>query len=71
MQNTSETAQVYKCLYATNGGYFAVSTGACIGNLITDGKVIQVRSHGYSIQATGHAATHGSTGSRCMLMDWK
>ena len=49
VQKTSETAQVYKCLYATNGGYFNVNNGACIGNLITDSKVIQVRSYGYSI----------------------
>lgn len=41
LQKTSETAQVSKCVYATNGGYFG-STGACVGNLITDSKVIQV-----------------------------
>ena len=58
MEKTSQTAQVYKCLYATNGGYFGVSTGVCIGNLITDGKVIQVRSRGYSFQATIHTATY-------------
>lgn len=57
LQKTSETAQVSKCVYATNGGYFG-STGACIGNLITDSKVIQVCDYGYGIHGN---SMYGST----------
>uniref|UniRef100_A0A7S4NU45 Phosphodiester glycosidase domain-containing protein n=1 Tax=Paramoeba aestuarina TaxID=180227 RepID=A0A7S4NU45_9EUKA len=40
-QVTSLTAEQNGCLYATNGGFFNVGTGACIGTLVIDSKVIQ------------------------------
>ncbi|XP_021449243.2 N-acetylglucosamine-1-phosphodiester alpha-N-acetylglucosaminidase isoform X1 [Oncorhynchus mykiss] len=36
-----ETANVARCLYAQNGGFFGTSTGECLGNVVSDG--VQVR----------------------------
>jgi N-acetylglucosamine-1-phosphodiester alpha-N-acetylglucosaminidase len=38
---TSEIAVARGCLYAVNGGSFDMSTGACNGNLISNGTVFQ------------------------------
>ncbi|XP_030041630.1 N-acetylglucosamine-1-phosphodiester alpha-N-acetylglucosaminidase isoform X2 [Microcaecilia unicolor] len=35
-----ETAKFRKCLVAQNGGYFNVETGECLGNVISDGKLV-------------------------------
>ncbi|XP_029469203.1 N-acetylglucosamine-1-phosphodiester alpha-N-acetylglucosaminidase isoform X2 [Rhinatrema bivittatum] len=35
-----ETAKFRRCLVAQNGGYFNVETGACLGNVISDGKLV-------------------------------
>uniref|UniRef100_A0A7S0A6V4 Phosphodiester glycosidase domain-containing protein n=1 Tax=Pyrodinium bahamense TaxID=73915 RepID=A0A7S0A6V4_9DINO len=42
-EKTSVTAQKHhpKCRLAINAGYFNVTDGACIGNLVSDGVVIQ------------------------------
>jgi N-acetylglucosamine-1-phosphodiester alpha-N-acetylglucosaminidase len=40
-QKTSDNAMSHKCVAATNAGFFNVQTGACIGNVVTDGKRIQ------------------------------
>ena len=42
LAKTSVTAQNNKCVYATNGGYFNVQTGDCVGNIISDGVPVQV-----------------------------
>lgn len=34
------TAKTRKCLIAQNGGYFNTKTGQCLGNVISDGKVV-------------------------------
>eukprot|EP01121_Diplochlamys_sp_Union-15-3_P022729 TRINITY_DN9767_c0_g1_i2.p1 TRINITY_DN9767_c0_g1~~TRINITY_DN9767_c0_g1_i2.p1 ORF type:complete len:233 (+),score=37.04 TRINITY_DN9767_c0_g1_i2:53-751(+) len=39
---TTITARAAGCVLATNAGFFNVETGACIGNLISNGKVIEV-----------------------------
>ncbi|XP_034534267.1 N-acetylglucosamine-1-phosphodiester alpha-N-acetylglucosaminidase [Notolabrus celidotus] len=36
-----ETASVAGCLYAQNAGYFNTHTGACLGNLVSDGRLVQ------------------------------
>jgi len=38
---TSVTARASSCVAASNAGFFDVPTGACIGNLITDGEFVQ------------------------------
>ncbi|KJE91657.1 hypothetical protein CAOG_02765 [Capsaspora owczarzaki ATCC 30864] len=39
--NTSVTAKQNNCLFATNAGFFDVNTGACIGNIVIDGKTVE------------------------------
>ncbi|XP_053132933.1 N-acetylglucosamine-1-phosphodiester alpha-N-acetylglucosaminidase [Hemicordylus capensis] len=36
-----ETARLGKCLVAQNGGYFDTKTGACLGNVVSDGQLVQ------------------------------
>lgn len=36
-----ETARRGKCLVAQNGGYFDMDTGACLGNVVSDGRLVQ------------------------------
>ncbi|XP_009276573.1 PREDICTED: N-acetylglucosamine-1-phosphodiester alpha-N-acetylglucosaminidase [Aptenodytes forsteri] len=36
-----ETAKLGKCLVAQNGGYFDMGTGECLGNVVSDGKLVR------------------------------
>ncbi|NWU52805.1 NAGPA acetylglucosaminidase, partial [Dromas ardeola] len=36
-----ETARLGKCLVAQNGGYFNMETGGCLGNVVSDGKLVR------------------------------
>uniref|UniRef100_A0A8C3KL32 N-acetylglucosamine-1-phosphodiester alpha-N-acetylglucosaminidase n=1 Tax=Calidris pygmaea TaxID=425635 RepID=A0A8C3KL32_9CHAR len=36
-----ETARLRKCLVAQNGGYFNMETGECLGNVVSDGKLVR------------------------------
>nr|XP_025952109.1 N-acetylglucosamine-1-phosphodiester alpha-N-acetylglucosaminidase [Dromaius novaehollandiae] len=36
-----ETAQLGKCLVAQNGGYFDMGTGECLGNVVSDGRLVR------------------------------
>ncbi|XP_066496906.1 N-acetylglucosamine-1-phosphodiester alpha-N-acetylglucosaminidase [Tiliqua scincoides] len=36
-----ETARRGKCLVAQNGGYFDMKSGACLGNVVSDGRLVQ------------------------------
>jgi len=36
----SESAKQHNCIYASNGGFFNVSTGNCLGNLYSDGRLV-------------------------------
>ncbi|XP_039594877.1 N-acetylglucosamine-1-phosphodiester alpha-N-acetylglucosaminidase isoform X1 [Polypterus senegalus] len=36
-----ETARPRKCLVAQNGGYFDTSTNECLGNVVSDGKLVR------------------------------
>ncbi|XP_027745426.1 N-acetylglucosamine-1-phosphodiester alpha-N-acetylglucosaminidase [Empidonax traillii] len=35
-----ETARLGSCLVAQNGGYFNMDTGECLGNVVSDGKLV-------------------------------
>lgn len=37
----SESAQEYECEVATNAGFFNTHTNACLGNLVSEGKLVQ------------------------------
>ncbi|XP_062394468.1 N-acetylglucosamine-1-phosphodiester alpha-N-acetylglucosaminidase isoform X2 [Sardina pilchardus] len=37
----SETARPKKCLYAQNGGFFDTDKNSCLGNVVSDGKMVQ------------------------------
>jgi len=39
---TTDTAAANGCQWATNGGFFDMDTGECIGNLISNGQAIQL-----------------------------
>uniref|UniRef100_A0A7S3GAC3 Phosphodiester glycosidase domain-containing protein n=1 Tax=Palpitomonas bilix TaxID=652834 RepID=A0A7S3GAC3_9EUKA len=39
---TSATATADGCTFATNAGFFNMDTGACIGAIVSDGKVVEV-----------------------------
>jgi len=41
-ETTSANAAASGCIAASNGGFFDMSTGACIGNIITNGTVIEL-----------------------------
>lgn len=36
-----ETAAAAGCLYAQNGGFFNTKTHQCLGNVVSDGRVVQ------------------------------
>ncbi|XP_069777927.1 N-acetylglucosamine-1-phosphodiester alpha-N-acetylglucosaminidase isoform X2 [Narcine bancroftii] len=36
-----ETAKSRKCLMAQNGGFFNTNTGHCLGNIVSDGKLVR------------------------------
>ncbi|XP_030315899.1 N-acetylglucosamine-1-phosphodiester alpha-N-acetylglucosaminidase [Calypte anna] len=36
-----ETAKLRGCLVAQNGGYFNMETGECLGNVVSDGKLVR------------------------------
>ncbi|NXD12468.1 NAGPA acetylglucosaminidase, partial [Nothocercus nigrocapillus] len=36
-----ETARLGKCLVAQNGGYFDMGTGECLGNVVSDGRLVR------------------------------
>lgn len=35
------TAKTRKCLIAQNGGYFVTRNGQCLGNIVSDGRLVQ------------------------------
>uniref|UniRef100_H2ZY59 N-acetylglucosamine-1-phosphodiester alpha-N-acetylglucosaminidase n=1 Tax=Latimeria chalumnae TaxID=7897 RepID=H2ZY59_LATCH len=39
-RTVEETAKYRKCLVAQNGGYFNTVTGECLGNIVSDGKLV-------------------------------
>ncbi len=45
--NTSETAADHKCVFATNGGFFDPPTGACLGNVVSNGRWDQLAADEY------------------------
>ena len=42
LKTVEESARDYKCDVATNAGFFNPNTGDCYGNLISDGKIMQL-----------------------------
>nr|XP_021385373.1 N-acetylglucosamine-1-phosphodiester alpha-N-acetylglucosaminidase [Lonchura striata domestica] len=36
-----ETAKLSRCLVAQNGGYFDMKTGECLGNVVSDGRLVR------------------------------
>ncbi|NXJ03982.1 NAGPA acetylglucosaminidase, partial [Odontophorus gujanensis] len=36
-----ETARLGRCLVAQNGGYFDMSSGECLGNVVSDGRLVR------------------------------
>lgn len=41
MVSVEETAQAAGCLYAQNAGFFHVDTRQCLGNIISNGQMVQ------------------------------
>ena len=39
---TSVTADFRNCVFATNGGFFSLDTGACVGNVLVNGSDINL-----------------------------
>ncbi|XP_068997176.1 N-acetylglucosamine-1-phosphodiester alpha-N-acetylglucosaminidase [Embiotoca jacksoni] len=39
--SVKETAEAAGCLYAQNAGFFNTKSGACLGNVVNDGKMVQ------------------------------
>uniref|UniRef100_A0A8C9Z4M8 N-acetylglucosamine-1-phosphodiester alpha-N-acetylglucosaminidase n=1 Tax=Sander lucioperca TaxID=283035 RepID=A0A8C9Z4M8_SANLU len=39
--SVEETAEAAGCLYAQNAGFFSTSTGRCLGNVVSDGRMVQ------------------------------
>nr|XP_020664230.1 N-acetylglucosamine-1-phosphodiester alpha-N-acetylglucosaminidase [Pogona vitticeps] len=63
-----ETARRGKCLVAQNGGYFNTDTGKCLGNVISDGRLVQtsggVQNAQFGIRKDGTLVFGGQTESR-------
>lgn len=36
-----ETAQAAGCLYAQNAGFFRTKSGQCLGNIVSNGRMVQ------------------------------
>ncbi|XP_061676786.1 N-acetylglucosamine-1-phosphodiester alpha-N-acetylglucosaminidase isoform X2 [Syngnathoides biaculeatus] len=41
LATVEETSKAAGCLYAQNAGYFNTHTGQCLGNLVSDGRMVQ------------------------------
>lgn len=41
LAQVSETARPKKCLYAQNGGFFNTDDHSCLGNVVSDGEMVQ------------------------------
>jgi len=41
--STSANSEARGCMLATNAGFFNMETGACIGNIVSDGKVVETQ----------------------------
>ncbi|XP_063736140.1 N-acetylglucosamine-1-phosphodiester alpha-N-acetylglucosaminidase-like isoform X2 [Eleginops maclovinus] len=39
--SVEETAEAAGCLYAQNGGFFDTKSGACLGNVVSDGRMLR------------------------------
>ncbi|TDH11272.1 hypothetical protein EPR50_G00059030 [Perca flavescens] len=39
--SVEDTAEAAGCLYAQNAGFFSTSTGRCLGNVVSDGRLVQ------------------------------
>lgn len=39
----SSTAQACDCAFAVNAGFFDIDSGQCIGSVVSNGRVLQVR----------------------------
>jgi N-acetylglucosamine-1-phosphodiester alpha-N-acetylglucosaminidase len=48
---TSSSAHANDCVVATNAGFFDTRTGACLGDVVSNGRVVQ--EHGYTNAAFG------------------
>lgn len=59
-RRTSSTAAARGCVYATNGGFFDMGTGDCLGSVVSDGTTIQVPS------GCGLVVVEGSS-ERCVV----
>ncbi|XP_077431138.1 N-acetylglucosamine-1-phosphodiester alpha-N-acetylglucosaminidase [Vanacampus margaritifer] len=41
LSTVEETSRAAGCVYAQNGGYFNTHTGQCLGNVVSDGRMVQ------------------------------
>ncbi|KAJ1186473.1 hypothetical protein NDU88_003254 [Pleurodeles waltl] len=52
-----ETAQPAQCIVAQNGGFFDVATSACLGNVVSDGRLVRnsrgIQNAQFGIRADG------------------
>ena len=39
--SVEETAKAAGCLYAQNAGFFATKSGSCLGNVVSDGRMVK------------------------------
>ena len=37
----AETAEAAGCLFSQNAGFFNTSTGQCLGNIVSDGRLVR------------------------------
>lgn len=41
MSTVEDTARTAGCLFAQNAGFFRTKSGHCLGNVVSDGRVVQ------------------------------
>ena len=39
--SVEETAKAARCLYAQNAGFFGTKSGKCLGNVVSNGRLVQ------------------------------
>ncbi|CAH2219874.1 N-acetylglucosamine-1-phosphodiester alpha-N-acetylglucosaminidase [Pelobates cultripes] len=56
-ETVKETVKLTKCIVAQNGGFFNTDTGRCLGNIVSNGKLIQdsggIQNAQFGIRADG------------------
>ncbi|KAL5267294.1 hypothetical protein ACHWQZ_G004363 [Mnemiopsis leidyi] len=70
----SDSAPLHNCIYATNAGFFNLTTGNCLGNLYSDGRLVVnaqgIMNPNFGILRNGSIVVGYLTEEHIVNLDW-